>query len=71
MTLLQQVIDKKIALGCADRAAALRDIKISIEERGLYGVAKFFGVLDSTGTAEDFSIEFMQAYNDEIRANTY
>lgn len=70
-TLLQQAIDQKIALGCADRKAALRDIKLSIDTTSLYTFAKMFKLLDATGTAEDFSIEFYTAFNDEIAANTY
>lgn len=66
MTKLEKVIGFKMKLGCADRREALEDILIGWKETGPYGVAKTFGVLDESESAEDFAIEFMTAYNKEI-----
>ena len=69
MTLLDKVIAKKIKLGCEDRYDALKDIKLSLDAASPFDVAYFFDVLVND-SAEDFMIEFMTAYNDEVR-HTY
>ena len=63
--LLEQVIEKKIALGCEDRYSALRDIKKSLETVSPYDFAKMFRVL-ANDSAEDFMIEYMTAFNKEV-----
>lgn len=67
MSLLQTVIDKKIAFGCVDRQDALYDIAKTMDscEFGPYKTAKMFGVLRDNSAA-DFAIEFYSAYNAEI-----
>ena len=68
MKYLDKVIAKKIELGCIDRQDALEDIRKSFDNTSPYQTAKFFGVLDENESAEDFAIEFMTAYNNEIWA---
>ncbi len=65
MTLLEKVIAAKIVLGCDDRQDALLGIRKSIEIDGLYQFAKTYRVLVDN-SAEDFAIEFMSAFNDEV-----
>lgn len=66
MTKLEIVIEKKIKLGCADRTAALVDIALSIETSDIWSFADIYGVLDERRSCEEFAIEFMTAYNNEI-----
>ena len=66
MTLLEKVVEKKIALGCVDRFDALEDIKCSIDTSSLWQFAKMFDVLVNN-SAEDFAMEFMSAFNKEVR----
>lgn len=63
---LDMVIDQELKLGIPDRIAALEDIAISIDNNNLYSFAKTRGVLDHRESAEEFSIEFMTAYNKEV-----
>ena len=65
MTLLEKVIAKKIQLGCADREAALEDIALSVSQSSFYFVARMHCVLVEE-SGEEFAIEFMTAYNNEI-----
>ena len=65
MQLLEKVIAKKIQLGCTDREAALEDIALSVSQGSFYTVAKTYGVLVED-SGEDFAMEFMTTYNDEI-----
>lgn len=69
-TKLERVVAMNIALGSADRAAALCDIKLSTERRGLFQTARAFGVLVAN-SAEEFAIEFYTAFNAEICEGTY
>ena len=65
MQLLEKVIAQKIQLGCSDRQAALEDIALSVSQGSFYTVAKTHRVLvDDSG--EDFAMEFMTTYNNEI-----
>ncbi len=65
-SLLDYVVRVKILFGCADRVAALEDIRLSIDLTSLYATAKVFDVLKD-GSAEDFALEFFEAYNKEVR----
>lgn len=48
-----------------DSRDALCEIKKVVDKRGMYGAAKVFGgIVD--GSAEDFAIGFMSAYNEEV-----
>lgn len=53
-----------------DRDMALKVLKDAIDEHGMYDIAKCFGVLEG-GSAEEFAIEFMSAYNAEVSPGTY
>lgn len=65
MELLNNVISKKINLGCGDRYDALMDIKKSIDTVGMYEFAKQFRVLVNE-SAEEFAIQFMSTFNKEV-----
>lgn len=64
--LLEQVIAKKIWLGCVGRYEALQDIKLSIDTSSPFVFAETYGVLVNE-TAEYFMIEFMAVFNEEVR----
>lgn len=66
MSLLDIVVQKKIGLGCMDRYDALEDIRRSLNTTSPYDFAKMFGVLRNE-SAEDFMMEFMSAFNREVR----
>jgi hypothetical protein len=66
MNLLEQVIEKKIKLGCTDRYDALCDIQMSLRTTSPWEFAKMFGVLVDE-SAEEFMLQFMPAYNNEVQ----
>ena len=63
---LTPVIERIIAEGAEDRIDALEVIAVKMERMGSWGFAKEYGTLDLSNTAEEFSIQFMSAYNKEI-----
>lgn len=66
MSALDKVVSEKIKMRVvADRYAALRAIKIAVDQRGMFTVAKQYGCLVNN-SAEGFAIEFMTAYNNEV-----
>lgn len=65
--LLEKVIASKIALGCDDREDAMEEIRAEVDRYGsFFHIAKTFGVLVNE-SAEEFAVQFMNAYNNEIR----
>jgi hypothetical protein len=49
-----------------DRSDALRYIARKVDKDGAFQFAKTFEVLDSNNSAEEFMLEFMETYNNEI-----
>ena len=66
MKILDKVINIKLGLGCIDRYDALCDIKLTIDEIGIYHTAKRYNVLVND-SGEDFAMQFMAAFNNEVR----
>lgn len=66
MTKLEKVIEKMIGLGAVDRIDALCEISRSCDINGMWNTANTFCVLDENRSCEDFAIEFMTAYNNEV-----
>lgn len=63
---LTPVIDKLIADGAGSRWDALQLIETYMHREGSWGFCKRVGALDLANSAEEFSIQFMTAYNNEI-----
>ena len=71
MSLLEKVIYAYIDAGwAACREEALIGMKRWIDAASLYAFARDNDVLVD-GSAEEFAIEFMTAYNDEVAGGTY
>jgi hypothetical protein len=63
-SLLDRVIDTQMHFGAVDREDALRWIAVNVES-DLWGFARMHGVLVND-SAEEFAIQFYNAYNAEI-----
>ena len=65
--MLEKALNQMAAVtGKTDRHSLLCEIDRSIEILGLWNYANLNNLLDADRTCEEFSIEFMTAYNKEV-----
>lgn len=64
--MLERAISLLAGMGIEDRRDALIEISTSIDIQGAWGFAKMYRLLDEDNSCENFMIEFMTAYNNEI-----